>query len=155
MKVSNNRSKTPREFSAASVSKADLRSLPANKSAPIVAPAIPGDPKRPVLSPAPLAGNEPREPIAPGPVGFRPAKYSDDYRIKVLVSYNPKKPGSIAAAKFPIYSTVSTVRELIEAFKAATFLPANSRNAKRARKAINYDASRGYIELIPPTAKAK
>jgi hypothetical protein len=107
----------------------------------VVPSAAVGDKTRPVLVPAPLAGKEPTTPIAPGPFGFRPPKFPLNARITLLIAYNPKRPGTIAAAKFPLYNGVSTVSELIEAFRKAGY------PKRRAYSALRFDSSRGFIKI--------
>lgn len=69
-------------------------------------------------------------------------------RIVVVATANPKRPGTKAAAKWPLYATAAsgkkggaTVADVIAAFVAAKF------PRRRALSALRWDSAHGFIKI--------
>lgn len=130
----------PAKKTAARVVSVKPALAPGLKATVVLAPNADGVPS-PVLSPAPKAGATATAPVPPGPFGFRPPKYPLSGRITVLIAYNPKRPGTKAAAKFPLYEGAKTVADLIAAFRAAGY------PSRRAYSALRFDTARGFVRV--------
>ena len=62
-------------------------------------------------------------------------------KIVVVSTANPKRPGTKAAAKWPLYEGAKTVADVVAAFKRAGFA------GRRAMSALRWDAARGFVKI--------
>jgi hypothetical protein len=77
-------------------------------------------------------------------------------RIVVVATANPKRPGTIAASKFPIYFALRdaskgkgfTVADLVKAFAEKRY------PARRAFSALRFDGYRGFVKVLDDAGKS-
>lgn len=81
-------------------------------------------------------------PAAPN-AGFRPAKFALNSTITVVATANPKRPGTKAHRKWPLYTGCATVADVIQAFVKAGW------PKRRALSALRWDSGHGFIEINP------
>ena len=75
------------------------------------------------------------------PVKDRKPSFPLTAKITVVSTACPKRPGTKAAAKWPLYDGVKTVADVVAAFKKA------GHAGRRAMSALRWDAARGYVKI--------
>ena len=137
-----NSSKSNAARSVTADAKANAAALAA-KGVPSVSAAPKADPS----APATVERTATVGPAVPGPDR---KTFPLSARIVVIAEANPKRPGTKAAAKFPLYAAnkAGTVAGLIEAFRAAGY------PKRKALSALRWDSGRGFIKIEEEAAKA-
>lgn len=110
-------------------------------------PSISAVPKADANAPATVERTATVGPAVPGPDR---KTFPLSARIVVIAEANPKRAGSKAAAKFPLYAANKdgTVAGLIEAFRAAGY------PKRKALSALRWDSGHGFIKIEGETASA-
>jgi hypothetical protein len=113
---------------------------PAKPAIPLISPET-----RAKMSAAPKPATPAAQPTLPAPVapanGFRPAKFALNSTITVVATANPKRPGTKAHSKWPLYGGCKTVADVIAAFLKAGWKKRN------ALSALRWDSGHGFIEI--------
>lgn len=134
----------------AKIVKNGARSAP--KSEPEVIAAKKGSklPSSPALATVPSVAIAPKKGAKKGEKGAAPAPVAPTAerkaipltaKITVVASANPKRPGTKAAAKWPLYVGCKTVADLVKVFVAKGY------PKRRAFSALRWDSGRGFIKL--------